>query len=91
MRSERDIGIFLLLKKVLYILADGVSIVDLPTPAIGLLRSSQIETPSQAHNFLAFSKIPAERAIMPQPTLKKIKLEYNFIHKQSRFPGNIFA
>jgi len=38
-------------------------------PASGLFRSSQRVTPSQAQIFLKFSKMPAERAIMPQAIL----------------------
>lgn len=39
-------------------------------PAIGLSRSSQMATPSQAHILLKFWKIPADRAIIPQAILR---------------------
>ena len=44
-------------------------------PAAGTFLSSQIVTPSQEHIFLAeFWKSPADRAIIPQESLKKNKM-----------------
>lgn len=51
--------------------AAGVSVLALlrPFPAIGLSRSSQSVTPSQAQICLGFWKRPADRAMIPQASL----------------------